>query len=93
MGRTSAKAIGMSKEWTTAGCLGQMTFTKDQAGKIGEIFSLSDEAVAWLQIVPSKGSLAKDVPVDPLIYRFHELSRFTAPRSRPSFTRISAMAS
>lgn len=68
-----AEAIGLSKEWTTAGCLGQMTFTKEQAEKIGAIFELSDEAVAWLQIVPYKGSLPTAVPTDPLIYRWYEV--------------------
>jgi cyanate lyase len=33
-----AKKIGLSKEWVTAGCLGQMTFTDEQAKKIGKIF-------------------------------------------------------
>src|SRR5579859_2860409 len=41
-----AKAVGMSKEWTTAACLGQMTFTKDQAEKLGALFELPEEAVA-----------------------------------------------
>jgi cyanate lyase len=30
-----AAAIRQSKEWTTAGCLGQMAFTKAQAEAIG----------------------------------------------------------
>lgn len=68
-----AEALGMSKEWTTAGCLGQMTFDKTQAEAIGKIFSLPDEAVAWLQIVPYKGSLPTAVPTDPLIYRWYEM--------------------
>ena len=68
-----AKAIGLSKEWTTAGCLGQMTFTKAQAETIGNLFGLSDEAVAWLQIAPYKGSLPTAVPTDPLIYRWYEV--------------------
>lgn len=68
-----AELIGLSKEWTTAGCLGQMTFDKTQAEKIGQLFELSDEAVAWLQIVPYKGSLPTAVPTDPLIYRWYEL--------------------
>jgi hypothetical protein len=66
-----AGAIGQSKEWTTAGCLGQMTFNKEQAEKIGAIFGLADEAVAWLQIAPYKGSLSAAVPADPLIYRWY----------------------
>ncbi|WP_043317656.1 cyanase [Microbulbifer sp. HZ11] len=68
-----ADAIGQSKEWTTAACLGQMTFTKQQAAVVGELFDLSDEAVAWLQIAPYKGSLPTAVPTDPLIYRLYEL--------------------
>lgn len=38
-----AKEIGLSKEWVTAACLGQMAFNKQQAEKIGQIFDLSDE--------------------------------------------------
>lgn len=68
-----AQALDLSKEWTTAACLGQMTFTKEQAAVVGEIFGLSDEAVAWLQIVPYKGSLPTAVPTDPLIYRWYEV--------------------
>lgn len=68
-----AERIGMSKEWTTAGCLGQMAFDKTQAEAIGSMFELSDEAIAWLQIVPYKGSLPTSVPTDPLIYRWYEL--------------------
>ncbi|EAR63010.1 cyanase [Neptuniibacter caesariensis] len=68
-----ADAIGLSKEWTTAACLGQMTFNKEQATIVGEIFELPDEAVAWLQIVPYKGSLPTEVPTDPLIYRWYEV--------------------
>ncbi|EWC39526.1 cyanase [Stutzerimonas stutzeri] len=68
-----ADSIGMSKEWTTAGCLGQMAFDKAQAETLGQLFELSDEAVAWLQIAPYKGSLPTAVPTDPLIYRWYEL--------------------
>lgn len=68
-----AERVGLSKEWVTAGCLGQMTFTAAQAGVVGEVFELPDEAVRWLQVVPYKGSLPTSVPTDPLIYRFHEL--------------------
>jgi cyanate lyase len=68
-----AKKLGLSKEWVTAGCLGQMTFDKKQASAIGKIFDLPGEAVRLLQAVPSKGSLPTAVPTDPLIYRFYEL--------------------
>lgn len=68
-----AKEIELSKEWVTAACLGQIAFNKEQAEKIGQIFGLSNEAVAWLQIVPYKGSLPTSVPTDPLIYRWYEV--------------------
>jgi len=71
--REIATRIGQSKEWTTAACLGQMTFTKTQAAAAQDLFELSDEESAWLQIVPYKGSLATAVPTDPLIYRWYEI--------------------
>ena len=37
------------------------------------MFDLTDEAVAWLQVVPSKGSLMSAVPSDPLTYRLYEI--------------------
>lgn len=68
-----ARKVGLSKEWVTAACLGQMTLTPEQAGVVGEIFGLSDAEQKWLQVVPYKGSLPTQVPTDPLIYRFYEL--------------------
>jgi cyanate lyase len=71
--RQIAEVVGQSKEWSTAACLGQMAMTKAQAEGVGELLALSDEAIAWLQIVPYKGSLPTEVPTDPLIYRWYEL--------------------
>lgn len=68
-----AEAIGLSKEWTTAALLGQMTLDASQAATVGAMLELPGEAVAQLQIVPYKGSLPTAVPTDPLIYRFYEL--------------------
>lgn len=68
-----AERVGLSKEWVTAACLGQMTLTAEQATIIGEIFGLDDDERKWLQVVPYKGSLPTSVPTDPLIYRFYEL--------------------
>lgn len=68
-----AEVVGQSKEWSTAACLGQMAMTKQQAESVGELLELTDEAIAWLQIVPYKGSLPTEVPTDPLIYRWYEL--------------------
>ena len=68
-----AKAVGLSKEWTTAACLGQMTLTATQAEEVAKLFGLDEDETAWLQVVPYKGSLPEAVPSDPLIYRFYEL--------------------
>ena len=68
-----AAKVGLSKEWTTAACLGQMTLNTEQAQVVGEIFGLTDEEQKWLKVVPYKGSLATAVPTDPLIYRWYEI--------------------
>lgn len=68
-----AKKVGMSKEWVTAGCLGQMTFDDKQAKVVGKIFGLTAEEQKWLKVVPYKGSLTTPVPTDPLIYRWYEI--------------------
>ena len=68
-----AKKVGLSKEWGTAGCLGQMTFDEKQSKIIGKIFGLTAEEQKWLQVVPYKGSLPTQVPTDPLIYRWYEI--------------------
>lgn len=68
-----AAKVGLSKEWVTAACLGQMTLNAEQAGVIAECFGLTEEDQKWLMVVPYKGSLPTAVPTDPLIYRFYEL--------------------
>ena len=68
-----AAKVGLSKEWVTAACLGQMTLNDEQAGVVAEIFGLTPEEKKWLMVVPYKGSLPTSVPTDPLIYRFYEL--------------------
>ena len=71
--RDVAAKLGLSKEWVTAACLGQMTLSESQAALVGEIFGLTAEEQQWLTVVPYKGSLPTNVPTDPLIYRFYEL--------------------
>ena len=68
-----AAKLGLSKEWTTAACLGQMPLDADQAKIIGKIFGLTAEEQKWLQVVPYKGSLPSAVQTDPLIYRWYEI--------------------
>jgi cyanate lyase len=68
-----AEKVGASKEWVTAGCLGQMTFDATQAAIVVDLFDLPAEAAAVLQTAPYRGSLPTTVPTDPLVYRFYEL--------------------
>ncbi|AZP11348.1 cyanase [Undibacterium parvum] len=68
-----AEKMGKSKEWTTAALLGQMSLDEHQAEIAQNLFSLTAEETAWLQIVPYKGSLPTAVPTDPLIYRWYEI--------------------
>jgi cyanate lyase len=68
-----AAAVGASKEWVTAGCLGQMAFSEQQAATVVSLFDLPADAAPVLQTAPYRGSLPTAVPTDPLIYRFYEL--------------------
>jgi cyanate lyase len=70
-----AKAVGRHKVWTTSALLGQSTMSAEEAKKAGEILALEPAVVAALQEMPSKGSVGQTVPVDPLIYRFHEITQ------------------
>lgn len=68
-----AKEVGLSKEWVTAGCLGQMQFNNEQAKILAKIFDLTEDETKWLKVVPYKGSLPTSVPTDPLVYRLYEV--------------------
>lgn len=68
-----AARVGLSKEWVTSACLGQMTLSTEQADVVAEIFGLTEEEAKWLTVTPYKGSLPTAVPTDPLIYRFYEM--------------------
>lgn len=70
-----ASAVGRSKEWTTAALLGQATMSEEEATAAANLLELSSEVKASLQTIPMKGSLDQTVPVDPLIYRFHEITQ------------------
>jgi len=68
-----AQKVGLSKEWTTAACLGQMPLDAKSAAIVGEIFHLNEDEQKWLQVVPYRGSLPTPVPTDPVIYRWYEV--------------------
>ena len=74
-----AKAVGRHKVWVTAALMGQATMSKEEAERAVSVLGLGEgeaSAVdATLQEPPMKGSLDSTVPVDPLIYRFHEITQ------------------
>ncbi|MEK8089670.1 cyanase [Thermithiobacillus plumbiphilus] len=70
-----AQAIGRSEVWTTAALLGQMSMSLEEAKAAGELLELDADAVALLQVYPSKGALGMTVPTDPLLYRFYEIQQ------------------
>ena len=70
-----ARAVGKHKVWVTSALLGQSTMTAEQAHRVVSLLGLEPEVAAALQEYPSKGSVGQAVPVDPLIYRFHEITQ------------------
>jgi cyanate lyase len=50
-----------------------MPMSKEEAQRASKLLELSDEEMTLLQTIPMRGSLEKSPPVDPTIYRFHEL--------------------
>ncbi len=74
-----AKEVGLSKEWVTAACLGQMALDFEQAKTVQRIFELTDGEARWLTEVPMKGTLGGTPPSDPLVYRFYELVSVYGP--------------
>jgi len=69
------KAVGRHKVWVTAVLLGQATMSKEEAARATEVLGLGTDVAAALSEIPLKGSLDSTVPVDPLIYRFHEITQ------------------
>ncbi len=70
-----ARAVGRNIVWTTAALLGQATMNKEEAEKVTACLGLGAPVAEALQTIPTKGSLDSTVPVDPLIYRFHEITQ------------------
>jgi cyanate lyase len=73
--KTLAEAIGLSPGFATAALLGQMSLSKEESQKIGQLLDLNEDEIAMLQQVPYRGSLPTAIPIDPLIYRFYEITQ------------------
>jgi len=70
-----AAAVGRHKVWVTAALFGQATMSATEAGATVQLLGLGPEIAGALQEIPAKGSLDDAVPVDPLLYRFHEITQ------------------
>ena len=70
-----AAAVGRHKVWVTAALLGQATMSATEAEATVQLLGLGPEIAESLQEIPAKGSLDDAVPVDPLLYRFHEITQ------------------
>ena len=70
-----AESVGRHKVWVTAAIMGQATMSAEEATKLTSVLGLSPSVATALQEIPSKGSVGETVPVDPLIYRFHEITQ------------------
>jgi cyanate lyase len=59
--------------------MGQASMSKEESEKTVQTLGLSEgtakQVAAALEEMPMKGSLDSTVPVDPLIYRFHEITQ------------------
>jgi len=70
-----AREVGRHKEWTTAALHGQASMSAEEAERATTVLGLGPDVAQVLQEYPTKGSLPEAVPVDPLIYRFHEITQ------------------
>lgn len=55
--------------------MGQPTMNSEEANKLIDFLELQSPVADALQEYPLKGSLDETLPVDPLIYRFHEFTQ------------------
>ena len=74
-----ADRVGRHVVWTTAAIMGQATMDATEAAALTSLLDLDPmdgaDVTDALQQIPMKGSLDADVPVDPLIYRLHEITQ------------------
>jgi cyanate lyase len=69
-----AAQLGRSPVFVTSACLGQNSLTAEDAAKLCALLDLGSDVAQALQTPPMKATGSPDVPKDPLIYRFHEIT-------------------
>lgn len=67
------KILGRDEVWIAALFYGQATADIEEVQKLAIALDLPEEDLHFLTIPPLKGSLAPEIPTDPLIYRFYEI--------------------
>ncbi|GEK59373.1 cyanase [Marinococcus halophilus] len=71
-----AEAVGRNKTWVAAVIQGQASMDEKEAEALLNYLEIPYEEIKHeLMTPPYKGSLSEDVPTDPLIYRFHEITQ------------------
>lgn len=56
-------------------CWGKPRSRAEEAERVVQLLELEPQVAEVLQQAPRKGSLQETVPVDPLLYRFHEITQ------------------
>lgn len=68
-----AEVVERHPVWVASAIMGQATMDAEEATKLINLLELNKTVGDALQEIPMKGSLDDSIPVDPLIYRFHEI--------------------
>ena len=67
------KILGRDEVWIAALFYGQATADAEEIKKLAAALDLPEENLDFLTLPTLKGSLAPEIPTDPLIYRFYEI--------------------
>lgn len=70
-----AGKVGRHEVWTTSAIYGQAQMDASEAAALVGLLGLDPAVASVLQQHAMKGSLETPVPVDPLLYRFHEINQ------------------
>ena len=70
---TMGADLELSPVWLASACLGMNSATSEQAKAIADYLELDGEVVSALEAYPTK-IWDQQIPTDPLIYRFHEIT-------------------
>ena len=70
-----AAVVGGDKVWIASVMFGQNSMEAEQARNLAEYLELGSDVAESIQECPMKGDLNQTVPIDPLIYRFYEITQ------------------